>query len=229
MSDQATPESVSSPPPLDHSLASTSSLDARATASHPPPQKPDPTTAPSAITASPASTKQHHGSSSSQGPVASSTSAAAKLSGLKAQLTAAIHQYPDFPSPGILFEDIFPIFRDAQLHEAFISALELQIATCFGESIKLDVVVGLEARGFTFGPSLALRLGAAFVPVRKKGKLPGETVTASYEKEYGQDLFEMQCDSINPGQKVVIVDDLVATGKLFDDDDQILEFLGTQT
>jgi len=77
----------------------------------------------------------------------------------------------------------------------------------------VDVIVGLEARGFLFGPSLALRLGAGFVPVRKVGKLPGETVKVKYEKEYGADWFEMQKDAIRPGQKVVIVDDIIATGK----------------
>ena len=72
--------------------------------------------------------------------------------------------------------------------------------------------MGLEARGFLFGPSLAMRLGAGFVPVRKQGKLPGPTETASYEKEYGQDFFQIQADGIKPGQKVLVVDDIVATG-----------------
>lgn len=76
----------------------------------------------------------------------------------------------------------------------------------------VDVVVGLEARGFLFGPSLALRLGAGFVPVRKAGKLPGECVKVSYEKEYGQDWFEMQVGAIKAGQRVLIVDDIIATG-----------------
>ncbi|CAL1702199.1 unnamed protein product [Somion occarium] len=79
-------------------------------------------------------------------------------------------------------------------------------------SKKIDVVVGLDARGFLFGPIIAMRLGAAFVPVRKKGKLPGECVTATYEKEYGTDSFEMQADAIKPGQNVVVIDDLIATG-----------------
>lgn len=79
---------------------------------------------------------------------------------------------------------------------------------------KIDVVVGLDARGFLIGPILALRLGAAFVPVRKAGKLPGACSSAIYEKEYGSDTFEMQKDAIQPGQTVVIVDDLIATGML---------------
>ena len=76
----------------------------------------------------------------------------------------------------------------------------------------MDVVVGLEARGFLFGPSLALKLGAGFVPVRKAGKLPGECVRAAYEKEYGTDWFEMQVGAIKPGQRVLVVDDIIATG-----------------
>ena len=76
----------------------------------------------------------------------------------------------------------------------------------------MDVVLGLEARGFLFGPSLALRLGAGFVPVRKRGKLPGPTEEAAYEKEYGEDFFQIQRDAIKKGQRVVIVDDIIATG-----------------
>lgn len=78
-----------------------------------------------------------------------------------------------------------------------------------------DVVVGLESRGFLFGPSLALRLGCGFVPVRKQGKLPGETVTAGYKKEYGEDFFQMQKSGIKEGQRVLVVDDLIATGMFF--------------
>ena len=82
----------------------------------------------------------------------------------------------------------------------------------YGRAERPDVIVGLEARGFLFGPSLALRLGAGFVPVRKQGKLPGPTETAGYEKEYGTDFFQIQADGIKPGQKVLIVDDIIATG-----------------
>lgn len=91
-------------------------------------------------------------------------------------------------------------------------ALELRVMNSYGESQKPDVIVGLEARGFLFGPSLALRLGAAFVPVRKEGKLPGPTETASYVKEYGEDFFQIQKDGVKPGQRVLIVDDIIATG-----------------
>lgn len=82
----------------------------------------------------------------------------------------------------------------------------------YGADNKPDIIVGLDARGFLFGPSLALRVGAGFVPVRKKGKLPGPTETASFEKEYGADFFQMQNDAIKEGQKVIVLDDIIATG-----------------
>ncbi|KAL1999509.1 hypothetical protein VTN02DRAFT_4427 [Thermoascus thermophilus] len=105
-----------------------------------------------------------------------------------------------------------PVFADPTLHEALLRCLELHVIETYGEDQKPDVVVGLEARGFLFGPSLALRLGASFVPVRKKGKLPGPCETQSYDKEYGQDFFQMQAGAIKPGQKVIVVDDIIATG-----------------
>lgn len=138
-------------------------------------------------------------------------SRASDLAGLKVELRNALRQFPDFPSPGILFEDIMPIFADYKSHEALIRSLELHILENYkGE--KPDVIVGLEARGFLMGPSLALRLGAGFVPVRKQGKLPGPCETVAYEKEYGKDFFQMQAGSIKPGQKVLVIDDIIATG-----------------
>ncbi|EMC99816.1 hypothetical protein BAUCODRAFT_41030, partial [Baudoinia panamericana UAMH 10762] len=139
-----------------------------------------------------------------------------KLASLKSKLRNGLRQFPDFPSPGILFEDIMPLFASHALHSSLIEALELQIAHAFGaqtgERNGVDVIVGLESRGFLFGPTLALKLGAGFVPVRKQGKLPGECATATYKKEYGEDVFQMQKDAIKPGAKVVIVDDIIATG-----------------
>jgi len=149
----------------------------------------------------------------SQGRLSTSAaSSSAELSSLKMKLHAALRQFPDFPSPGILFEDILPIFQNPELHESLLRALEIQINTTYGCHHTPDVIVGLEARGFLFGPSLALRMGAAFVPVRKHGKLPGPVRTAAYQKEYGEDFFQMQQDAIRPGQRVVIVDDIIATG-----------------
>lgn len=127
------------------------------------------------------------------------------------RLSSSLRQFPDFPSPGILFEDIMPIFADHALHESLIRALELHVRQSYDR--VPDVIVGLEARGFLFGPSLALRLGAAFVPVRKRGKLPGPCETTSYKKEYGEDFFQMQADAIKKGQSVAIVDDIIATGE----------------
>ena len=142
-----------------------------------------------------------------------STSRASELSRQQISLRAALRQFPDFPIPGIDFVDILPLFASHSLHESLIRALELQVLSSYNGQ-KPDVVVGLDARGFLFGPSLALRLGAGFAPVRKPGKLPGPTEQASFDKEYGQDFFAIQKDAIKPGQKVLVVDDIIATGKL---------------
>ncbi|DAA79846.1 TPA_exp: Uncharacterized protein A8136_0619 [Trichophyton benhamiae CBS 112371] len=146
------------------------------------------------------------------GDAASSASRTAELASLKVKLRSSLRQFPDFPSPGILFEDILPIFADPALHESLIRGLELHLLETYGADQKPDVIVGLDARGFLFGPTLALRLGAAFVPVRKQGKLPGPVITQEYQKEYGSDFFQMQSDAIKPGQKVIVVDDIIATG-----------------
>jgi len=123
--------------------------------------------------------------------------------------------YPDFPKNGMIFLDIFPIFRDPFAVEALITRFVHHITSYtlgLSDNKKIDTVVALDARGFLLGPIIALRLGAAFVPVRKKGKLPGDCVNASYEKEYGPDVVEMQAESIRPGDNVVVVDDVLATG-----------------
>jgi adenine phosphoribosyltransferase len=142
---------------------------------------------------------------------ASSSASASELARTKITLLEKLRRFQDFPIKGINFIDILPLFQDPNVHEQLLRALELQVRD-FGAAIKPDVVVGLDARGFLFGPSLALRLGASFVPVRKQGKLPGPCVTATYEKEYGQDYFQMQEDAVKPGQKVLVVDDIIATG-----------------
>ena len=143
---------------------------------------------------------------------ASSPASSSELAHLKLRLHRSLRQFPNFPSPGILFEDILPVFADAAIHESLIRALELHVRGNYGLSQTPDVIVGLEARGFLFGPSLALKLGAGFVPVRKQGKLPGPTETAGFQKEYGEDFFQMQADGIKPGQRVIVVDDIIATG-----------------
>jgi len=123
--------------------------------------------------------------------------------------------HPDFPKKGIVFLDIFPLLRNHVVFETLITHFVHRLTSHTipnSPTKKVDVIVGLDARGFLLGPIIALRLGAAFVPVRKRGKLPGECVSASYEKEYGTDVFEMQADAIKPGQTVVVIDDLIATG-----------------
>ena len=103
--------------------------------------------------------------------------------------------------------------QDPALHESLIRALEIHILQVYGGDNKPDIILGLDARGFLFGPSLALRTGAGFVPVRKRGKLPGPTEAATFQKEYGADFFEIQSDAITQGQKVIVLDDIIATGR----------------
>ncbi|KAK3726007.1 adenine phosphoribosyltransferase [Vermiconidia calcicola] len=200
--------------PESASLSKQASNDKGSTASHPPPSKPDPTTSHTPRAFDPSARSAEHAAKA--GLAASSATSSSELTSLKVKLQAGLRQFPDFPSPGILFEDIMPLFSSHSLHTDLIRALELQIADVFqtstGEKSDIDVIVGLEARGFLFGPSLALRLGAGFVPVRKQGKLPGSCETEGYEKEYGPDNFQMQSDAIKKGQKVVVVDDIIATG-----------------
>ncbi|CAK8697220.1 adenine phosphoribosyltransferase-like [Clavelina lepadiformis] len=125
-----------------------------------------------------------------------------------------IRVYPDFPKKGILFYDIFPLFQTPSLLNDVVRLFvqRLQPSDTSNEQQAIDVVVGLDSRGFLFGPSLANHLDASFVPIRKKGKLPGEKYSVSYSLEYGVDALEIQADSIKSGQRVVIVDDLMATG-----------------
>ncbi|PVU92808.1 hypothetical protein BB561_003616 [Smittium simulii] len=136
--------------------------------------------------------------------------------------------YLDFPSEGIVFRDIFPIFRNPSALDCLLNTL-VKEALDFAKkasSTKIDVVVGLDARGFLFGPTLALKLNAKFVPVRKAGKLPGVTIKHSYQKEYGSDELEIQADAILKGEKVLIVDDLLATGGTCKAAEALVEKLG---
>jgi adenine phosphoribosyltransferase len=123
------------------------------------------------------------------------------------QLKAKIRNIPDFPKPGILFYDITTLLRDA---EGFRQAIDALASPFKGRSI--EAVVGMESRGFIFGAAVADRLGTGFVPVRKPGKLPSKTVRASYDLEYGSDSLEMHCDAVGEGTRVLVVDDLLATG-----------------
>jgi adenine phosphoribosyltransferase len=122
-------------------------------------------------------------------------------------LRARIREIPDFPKPGILFYDITTMLKDAG---AFKEAIDLMLEPYRDE--RIDVVVGMESRGFIFSAPMAYQLNAGLVPVRKLGKLPAETVTVEYALEYGSNTLEIHRDAVEPGQKVLIVDDLLATG-----------------
>ncbi|MCL4309688.1 MAG: adenine phosphoribosyltransferase [Actinomycetota bacterium] len=122
-------------------------------------------------------------------------------------IAAKIRDIPDFPKPGIIFKDITPLLQDA---ESLRYAVD-QMAE-FAVSKKVDIVLGAEARGFILGAALAYTLGAGFVPARKPGKLPYETIAAEYELEYGTDSLEIHEDAIGPGTRVLVHDDLLATG-----------------
>ena len=123
------------------------------------------------------------------------------------RLKEIIRDVPDFPKPGILFKDITTLLKD---REALARAIDLLADRYRGRGI--NKVVGIESRGFIFAPAVAYLVGAGFVPVRKPGKLPAETLSASYELEYGTDTLEIHRDALEPGEKVLIVDDLIATG-----------------
>lgn len=122
-------------------------------------------------------------------------------------LEALVRDVPDFPKPGILFKDITPLIRDP---EGLVTSVNL-LAKRF-ENRGITAVAGMESRGFIFGPPVAERLGAGFVPIRKPGKLPHKTVSETYELEYGTDRLEMHCDAVGAEDKVLVIDDLLATG-----------------
>jgi adenine phosphoribosyltransferase len=118
-----------------------------------------------------------------------------------------IREVPDFPKPGILFYDITTLLKDPLALRMTVDRFVWLFATH-----RIDKVVGIESRGFMFGPIVAYDLNAGFVPVRKPGKLPAKTIQESYSLEYGQDALQMHADALNPGDRVLIVDDLIATG-----------------
>ena len=132
-----------------------------------------------------------------------------------------IRSIPDFPEKGIIFRDVTSILQDPDGLALAIDSMKKKL-----EGIDFDVIVGTESRGFIFGVPIAYSLHKGFVPVRKKGKLPLEVVSREYDLEYGSSVVEMHKDSIKPGQKVVIVDDLIATGGTIEARTQIIEELG---
>ena len=132
-----------------------------------------------------------------------------------------VRTIPDFPEPGIMFRDVTSVLQDPDgLKLAIDSMIKLL------DGVDFDIIAGAESRGFIFGMPIAYALGKAFIPVRKKGKLPCETISQSYDLEYGQATIEMHKDSIKPGQKVVLVDDLIATGGTIEAAIKLVEQLG---
>lgn len=126
---------------------------------------------------------------------------------IQTKLRAAIRDIPDFPKPGILFKDITPILKDAALCLDIVEAFAVEL-----KDVEIDVIAGIESRGFLFGLMLANKLGVPFVPIRKQGKLPFNKISQPCELEYGSAILELHEDAILPGQRVLIHDDLLATG-----------------
>ena len=123
------------------------------------------------------------------------------------KLREALRDVPDFPKPGIIFKDITTILENGEL---FKSAIDIFLEA--NEGRKIDKIVGIDARGFIFGAAVAYQLGVGFIPVRKKGKLPYKTESMAYTLEYGEAVIEMHIDGVAKGEKVVLIDDLLATG-----------------
>jgi len=126
---------------------------------------------------------------------------------ISAQIKSVIRDIPDFPKPGIIFKDITPILKDPVLCEEIVNYLAGQL-----EGKRVDAIAGIESRGFLFGVSLATKLGIPFVPIRKAGKLPYTIKQKAYKLEYGTAVIEMHTDAFEPGQHILIHDDLLATG-----------------
>jgi adenine phosphoribosyltransferase len=132
-----------------------------------------------------------------------------------------IRVIPDFPQPGIRFKDITTLLNDGPAYRAAIDELKVMV-----KDLKIDLIAGPEARGFVIGAPLAYALGVGFVPIRKSGKLPGETIEVNYALEYGKDKLAMHKDAIRPGQKILIADDLLATGGTIATSIQLIQQLG---
>lgn len=137
------------------------------------------------------------------------------------KLEEYVRSIPDFPEPGIIFRDVTSILQDQDGLRLAIDQLQGLL-----DGVDFDIIVGPESRGFIFGVPIAYNLHKAFVPIRKKGKLPCETISMDYDLEYGKATIEIHKDAIKPGQKVVIVDDLIATGGTIEAITKLVEMLG---
>ncbi len=135
--------------------------------------------------------------------------------------TKWIRDVPDFPKPGIIFKDITPLLQDPEAFRAAVDAMDERFADS-----PYDRIVGIDSRGFIFGAALAYKRGISFVPVRKPGKLPHETDTVSYDLEYGSDSIEIHKDALDAGDRVLIVDDLMATGGTVEATAKLVKKLG---
>jgi adenine phosphoribosyltransferase len=138
-------------------------------------------------------------------------------------IASFIRDIPDFPKPGILFKDITPLLGNPEAFAFVIDSLAERYRTA-----GIQKIVGVESRGFIFGSALALRLGCGFVPVRKPGKLPAATVSQSFDLEYGQDTIEIHQDALTPGEKVLVLDDVLATGGTLEAAIKLVEAVGGQ-
>lgn len=139
-----------------------------------------------------------------------------------ARAAALIRDVPDFPKPGILFKDITPLVGDVEALRDVIDVLAEQAPA------NIDMVCGVESRGFIFGTPLALRLGVGFVPIRKPGKLPGAVAEEHFDLEYGSSVLAIHTDALQPGQRVLLVDDLLATGGTLQASVRLVERLGAE-
>jgi len=137
------------------------------------------------------------------------------------RLRSLVRDISDYPQPGVLFRDITPLLRD---RAGLALAAELMVNPF--RNTNIEVVVGAESRGFIFGTLLARALNAGFVPIRKPGKLPGHTESREYDLEYGSDTLEIHADAVSPGQRVLLVDDLIATGGTMEASCQLIDALG---
>lgn len=142
---------------------------------------------------------------------------------IEQRLKEAIREVPDFPKPGVIFKDITPVFQHPDLCQAIVDTFVEELTAS-----PFDAVVGIDSRGFLLGPMIAVQLGIPFIPIRKKGKLPGKTISEEYELEYGTATIEMHEDALAPGARVLLHDDLLATGGTVSASSRLVERLGAQ-